>query len=147
VKHSHPHSATGPRLSSRTRAPWPQRLQERSYKLVTGGTDIPLVVVDLRETSITGDRAQASLEPAGLPCNKHPVPGDPRPLEIASGVRFGTSAATTRGLRGKEVAVVAAWIAELLDGLAANGDNAIVEQVIREKVAELADGFPIYTTT
>jgi len=51
--------------------------------------------VDLRGTSITGDRAQASLEAARLPCNKHLVPGDPRPLEIASGVRFGTSAVTT----------------------------------------------------
>jgi glycine hydroxymethyltransferase len=81
---------------------------------------------------------------ASLPCNKHVVPGDPQPLEIASGVRFGTSAVTTRGLRRKEVAAVATWIAELLEGLAAGSDNAVIEQVIREKVTELAQGFPIY---
>jgi glycine hydroxymethyltransferase len=122
-------------------------LEERGYKVVTGGTDTPLVLVDLRGTSITGDRAQASLEAAGLPCNKHLVPGDPRPLEIASGVRFGTSAITTRGLRSKEVAALATWIAELLDGLAADSDNAVIEHVIREKVTGLARAFPIYATT
>jgi glycine hydroxymethyltransferase len=121
-------------------------LEERGYKVVTGGTDTPLVLVDLRGTSITGDRAQASLEAAGLPCNKHLVPGDPRPLEIASGVRFGTSAVTTRGLRSKEVAALATWIAELLDGLAADSDNAVIEHVIREKLTELARAFPIYAT-
>jgi glycine hydroxymethyltransferase len=121
-------------------------LQERGYTLVSEGTDTPLVLIDLRGTSITGDRAQASLEAAGLPCNKQLVPGDPRPLAIASGVRFGTSAVTTRGLRRKEVAAVATWIAELLEGLAAGSDNAVVEQVIREKVTELAERFPIYAT-
>ena len=121
-------------------------LQERGYKLVSEGTDTPLVLVDLRRTTITGDRAHASLEGAGLPCNKQLVPGDPQPLAIASGVRFGTSAVTTRGLRRKEVAAVATWIAELLEGLAAGSDNAVVEQVIREKVTELGERFPIYAT-
>jgi glycine hydroxymethyltransferase len=84
---------------------------------------------------------------AGLPCNKHLVPGDPRPLEIASGVRFGTSAVTTRGLRRKEVAALATWIVELLEGLAADNDNAVIERVIHQKVTELARAFPIYATT
>jgi glycine hydroxymethyltransferase len=121
-------------------------LQERGYKVVSGGTDTPLVLVDLRGTGITGDRAQTRLEAAGLPCNKHLVPGDPQPLEIGSGVRFGTSAVTTRGLTRMEVATVASWIAELLDGLAANRNNTLIEQTIREQVAGLAQQFPIDPT-
>jgi glycine hydroxymethyltransferase len=121
-------------------------LEERGYKVVSSGTDTPLVLVDLRRAGITGERAQASLEAAGLPCNKNLVPGDPQPLEIGSGVRFGTSAVTTRGLTRTEITTVAGWVAELLDGLAANGDNALIEPTIREQVTELARHFPIYPT-
>jgi glycine/serine hydroxymethyltransferase len=92
------------------------------------------------------DRAQTSLEAAGLPWNKNLVPGDPQPLEIASGVRFGTSAVTTRGLTRTEIVTVASWIAEQLDGLAANGDNTLIEQTIREQVTGLAQQFPIYSS-
>jgi glycine hydroxymethyltransferase len=121
-------------------------LQERGYEVVSGGTDTPLVLVDLRGTGITGDCAQASLEAAGLPCNKNLVPGDTQPLDVSSGIRFGTSAVTTRGLTRTEIATVAGWIAELLDGLAANGDNTLIEQTIREQVTGLARQFPIYPT-
>jgi glycine hydroxymethyltransferase len=122
-------------------------LQERGYSVVSGGTDTPLILIDLRERGITGDRAQSSLEAAGLPCNKHLIPGDAQPLEICSGIRFGTSAVTTRGLRQAEMATVAGWIADLLDELATSGDNRPLEQTIRDKVTELAQQFPIYPHT
>src|SRR5262249_37886112 len=126
--------------------PLPGRLHERGYRIVTGGTDTPLVLVDLRGTRITGDRAQATFEAAGIPCNKNLVPGDPQPLEIASGVRFGTSAVTTRGLGRVEIDAVAGWIADLLDMLAVDSDTGRLERKIRERVAELAERFPIYPT-
>src|SRR5262245_5457058 len=122
------------------------RLHERGYRIVTGGTDTPLVLVDLRGTRITGDRAQTTLEAAGIPCNKNLVPGDPQPLEIGSGVRFGTSAVTTRGLGRVEIDAVAGWIADLLDMLAVDSDTGPLERKIREHVAELAERFPIYLT-
>jgi glycine hydroxymethyltransferase len=120
-------------------------LQRHGFTVITGGTDTPLVLVDLRAVGVTGDHAQSSLEAAGLPCNKHLIPGDVQPLEITSGVRLGTSAVTTRGLRAAEIAAVADWIARLLEGLAAKGtNNAIIEERIRKKVTELAHQFPIY---
>jgi glycine hydroxymethyltransferase len=121
-------------------------LQQRGYRVVTGGTDTPLVLVDLRATGLTGARAQSSLEAAGLPCNKNVIPGDGRPFETTSGVRFGVSAVTTRGLTQAHMTVVAEWIADLLDALAADGDNTLLEKRTRQRVAELAAGFPIYPT-
>jgi len=122
-------------------------LQSHGYDVVTGGTDTPLVLIDLRATGVTGDRAQSSLEAAGLPCNKQLIPGDHQPLEISSGIRFGTSAVTTRGLGASEITVVASWIAELLDGLATSEDNTRIEQTLRKRVTELAQEFPIYPPT
>ncbi len=119
-------------------------LQERGHKVVSGSTDTPLVLIDLRPNGITGDRAQSSLEAAGLSCNKHLIPGDPQPLEISSGVRFGTSAVTTRGLRQAEITTMATWIADLLDSLATKGDTRRIEQTLRDRVTELAQQFPIY---
>lgn len=119
-------------------------LQQRGYRVVTGGTDTPLVLVDLRATGLTGARAQTSLEAAGLPCNKNLIPGDAQPLEITSGVRFGVSAVTTRGLTRTHMTEVAEWIADLLDALATDRGSTTIAQRIREKVAELAARFPIY---
>lgn len=121
-------------------------LYEHGHKVVTGGTDTPLVLIDLRTTGVTGSRAQASLEAAGLPCNKNLVPGDAQPFETTSGVRFGVSAVTTRGLRQAQLVAVAEWIADLLDALARNGDTTLIEQRTKESVSELAQRFPIYPT-
>jgi glycine hydroxymethyltransferase len=89
---------------------------------------------------------QSSLEAAGLPCNKNLIPGDAQPFETTSGVRFGVSAVTTRGLRPAHLVAVAEWIADLLDALASNGDTTVIEQRARESVSELAERFPIYPT-
>jgi glycine hydroxymethyltransferase len=121
-------------------------LQQRGHRVVTGGTDTPLILIDLRATGLTGARVQSSLEAAGLPCNKNLIPGDAQPFETTSGVRFGVSAVTTRGLTRAHLTRVAEWIADLLDALATNEDTTLIERRTREKVGELAERFPIYPT-
>jgi glycine hydroxymethyltransferase len=95
---------------------------------------------------LTGDVAQPRLESLGLPCNKNLIPADPQPLAVSSGLRFGTSAVTTRGLRRPELASLAELIADVLDDLTANGrgTSAVAERV-RDEVAGLARRFPIYS--
>ncbi len=113
--------------------------------IVTGGTDTPLMLADLRPRGLTGDVASASLEAAGLTCNKNAVPFDPLPPKVTSGLRFGVSAATTRGFGVAEFEAIGAMIAEVLDALGAGPDNArTVEREVSEKVRVLCRAFPIY---
>lgn len=120
-------------------------LTERSYKLVAGGTDTALMLVDLRSSGLTGKAASASLEAAGLPCNKNTIPGDPQPPTVTSGLRLSAAAGTTRGFGASEFRQVGAWIADVLDGLAANPEaNERLERTIRARVNELCRRFPIY---
>jgi glycine hydroxymethyltransferase len=120
-------------------------LQERGYDIVTGGTDTPIVMVDLRRHGLTGDLAERSLENAGIPCNKNLVPGDPRKPSVTSGLRFGTSAVTTRGLRDPELRTLAGLVADILDGLLHQPEHiAKIEAEVRAQVEELARRFPIY---
>jgi glycine hydroxymethyltransferase len=122
-----------------------QVLGERGYHVVTGGTDTPLVLVDLRSKGLTGDLVQTRLEAVGLPCNKNLVPGDSEALEVTSGVRFGTSGVTTRGLRAPEVLRLGEVIADVLDDLAIGRDGTEeVATSARTTVAELASAFPLY---
>ena len=119
-------------------------LADRGYRIVTGGTDTPLVVVDLRPQGLTGAVAERSLEAAGITCNRNLVPGDTAAPAITSGLRFGTSAITTRGLRRTEVTVVAGLIADVLDGLVSSSDgNMATEQRVAKGVEELTAQFPI----
>jgi len=120
-------------------------LAERGVGVVTGGTDTPLVLVDLRPQGLTGARAAESLEAAGLTCNKNAVPGDRRPPTVTSGVRLGASAGTTRGFGEPEFRAIGELTAEVLAGLAANGeDNGAVERRVCAQVRELCRRFPIY---
>ena len=120
-------------------------LMERGVDVVTGGSDTPLVVVDLRKKNLTGAEASASLERAGLTCNKNSIPGDTRPPTVTSGLRFGVSAGTTRGFRTSEFETIGHLISDVIDGLAGNGDDmSLVEARIMEKVVELTRQFPIY---
>jgi glycine hydroxymethyltransferase len=120
-------------------------LSRRGYEVVTGGTDTPLVLVDLRAAGLTGDRVQSQLEAVGLPCNKNLIPGDPQPMQVTSGVRFGTSGVTTRGLRQPELQLLGDVIADILDDLAAKpmGTPSVVAKA-KDTVAELAEDFPLY---
>jgi glycine hydroxymethyltransferase len=115
-------------------------LAERGYSIVTGGTDTPLVVVDLRPNGLTGDVASESLERAGIPCNKNLVPGDTEKPSVTSGLRIGTSAVTTRGVRVDEMRQIAGLVADVLDAV---GDPE-VEAAVRSDVDVLSCRFPIY---
>jgi glycine hydroxymethyltransferase len=118
-------------------------LLSRGYALVTGGTDTHIVLVDLRAKGLTGKVAEAALERAGLTCNKNGIPFDPMPPAQTSGIRLGSSAATTRGFRRKEFEQVGLLIAEMLDHLAA-GSEKEVERSVREEVLKLCRRFPLY---
>ncbi len=120
-------------------------LQERGYNIITGGTDSPLVMVDLRSNGLTGDVCSDSLEAAHLPCNKNLVPGDTQKPSVTSGLRFGLSAVTTRGLRAPQVEFVAKLVADVLQPLTVpRGDNREAERDARESVIQLCREFPIY---
>jgi glycine hydroxymethyltransferase len=120
-------------------------LVERGCAIVSGGTDTHLMLVDLRPKKLTGKAAEASLERAGITCNKNGVPFDPEKPMVTSGVRLGTPVGTTRGFGGAEFRLVGELIGDVLDGLAANpNDNAAAERSARARVAQLCHRFPIY---
>ncbi len=123
-------------------------LGARGLDIVSGGTDTHLMLVDLRPKGLTGKQAEASLERAGITCNKNGIPFDPERPTVTSGVRLGSPAATTRGFGVGEFRLVGELIAEVLDGLAANPeDNAALETSVRARVEELCGRFPIYAPT
>ncbi len=115
-------------------------LQSRGYKIVSGGTDNHLFLLDLVDKNITGKDADAALGRAHMTVNKNAVPNDPRPPAISSGLRIGTPAATTRGFKEAEAVQVSNWIADILDRM---GDESTVDRV-RGEVAELCRRFPVY---
>ena len=117
------------------------RLQARGYRIVSGGTDNHLFLIDLSDKNITGKEADAALGAAHITVNKNAVPNDPRPPMVTSGIRIGTPAVTTRGFKEKEVEEVADLIAEVLD---AEGSPEAIASV-REKATALCRRFPVYT--
>jgi len=122
-------------------------LKEGGLDIVSQGTDCHLMLVDLRPMGVTGKAAEASLERAGMTCNKNAIPFDPEKPTITSGIRLGSPAATTRGFRAAEFKQIGEMILEVLAGLAKNSDdNSAVEQRVRGRVAELCKRFPIYPT-
>ncbi len=123
-----------------------ETLRGGGLDLVSGGTDTHVLLVDLRPKGLTGKAAEAALGRANITCNKNGVPFDPEKPTITSGVRLGTPAATTRGFGVAEFQQVGSCILEVLDGLAANGEdgNATVEESVAKKIVELTDRFPIY---
>ena len=116
------------------------RMQKRGYRIVSGGTDNHLFLIDLSDKQITGKDADAALGRAFITVNKNAVPNDPRPPAITSGLRIGTPAGTTRGFGVAEFEQVADWIADVLD---ANGAEATVDRV-RGEVIALCRRFPVY---
>ena len=121
------------------------KLVEQGCDIVSGGTDTHLILVDLRPKGLTGKAAEASLETAGITCNKNGIPFDPEKPFVTSGVRLGTPAGTTRGFGIAEFIQIGDLISEVLDSLAANPkDNSTVEDEIRKQVEELCERFPVY---
>jgi glycine hydroxymethyltransferase len=123
-----------------------ESLASAGYAIVAGGTDNHLMLVDLRPKKLTGKAAEAALGRASITCNKNGVPFDPEKPTITSGIRLGSPAATSRGFGAAEFTEVGAMIVEVLDGLAANGEegNMAVEAAVRLRVHELTKRFPIY---
>ncbi len=120
-------------------------LVDEGLDIVAGGTDTHLMLVDLRPKKLTGNVAEASLERAGLTCNKNGIPFDPEKPSVTSGIRLGTPAGTTRGFATDEFRAVGRLIGKVFDGLATNAnDNSAIEREVREEVAALCLRFPIY---
>ena len=115
-------------------------LRQRGYKSVSGGTDNHLFLLNLIDKNITGKEADAALGRAHITVNKNAVPNDPRPPMVTSGLRIGTPAVTTRGMKEAEVKQLSNWIADVLD---AKGDESVVDRV-RTGVIALCRRFPVY---
>ncbi|MBF8291677.1 MAG: glycine hydroxymethyltransferase [Steroidobacteraceae bacterium] len=115
-------------------------LIRRGYRIVSGGTDNHLFLLDLIGRTYTGKDADAALGRAHMTVNKNAVPNDPRPPFVTSGLRIGTPAITTRGLGLEESRQVGSWIADVLDGM---GDESVVKRV-RAQVLALCGRFPVY---
>ncbi|WP_372573227.1 serine hydroxymethyltransferase [Ruegeria jejuensis] len=113
---------------------------------VTHGTDTHVVLVDLRPKGVKGNATEKALGRAHITCNKNGVPFDPEKPTITSGIRLGSPAGTTRGFGEAEFRQIADWIIEVVDGLAANGEdgNDEVEAKVKAQVADLCAKFPIY---
>ncbi len=122
-----------------------ETLIKGGFAITTGGTDNHLMLVDLRPKKLNGKISEASLEHAGITCNKNGIPYDTEKPTITSGVRLGTPAATTRGFGVEEFREVGKMIIRVLDALAANPqNNGAVEQEVRKEVSALCKRFPIY---
>ena len=135
-----PSSATTPRKLSRTPKCSAKHCSAAGYRLVSGGTDNHLLLVDVFEKGILGSEAELALGKAGITVNKNSIPWDTNPPLKPSGIRVGTPALTTRGMKEPEMRTIAAWIVKALDQ---RNDDAALER-IRGEVAELANQFPLY---
>ncbi|MGA9592448.1 MAG: serine hydroxymethyltransferase [Candidatus Acidiferrales bacterium] len=115
-------------------------IARRGFRIVSGGTDNHLFLVEIHSRGLTGSAAQPAFDRAGITINKNSIPFDPLPPMKAGGIRAGTPAVTTRGMREPEMEKIAGWIAEVLEHL---GDEA-TEKRVRGEVAALAAQFPLY---
>ena len=122
------------------------RLMGGGLDIVTGGTDTHVLLVDLRPKGVKGNATEKALGRANITCNKNGIPFDDEKPTITSGIRLGSPAGTTRGFGKPEFTQIADWIVEVVDGLAANGEeaNAPVEAKVKAEVGSLCARFPIY---
>ncbi|MGH7452506.1 MAG: serine hydroxymethyltransferase [bacterium] len=117
-----------------------KKLIDLGYDIVSGGTDTHLMLVDLRNRELTGKDAEATLEAAGITVNKNMVPEDPQPPTVTSGIRIGTPALTTRGMKENEMREVAF----LMDKILSDINNEAVLQRVSDQVLDLCKRFPLY---
>ncbi len=117
-------------------------LSERGLRLVSGGTDNHLLLVDVSSIGLSGQEAEDQLHAVDLTCNKNLIPYDKQPPMRTSGIRVGTAAITTRGLGREEMTRMGNWIADILES---KGDAGVAKRV-KSEVAEVAAAFPIYRT-
>ena len=117
-----------------------EELTAGGLRIVSGGTDNHLMLVDLRAKKVTGKAAEEALEKAGITCNKNAIPNDPEKPFITSGVRLGTPAITARGMKENETKQIARMIIKVLENI--NDENKISE--VKEEVLKLTEAFPLY---
>ncbi len=115
---------------------------ESGYRLVSGGTDTHLILVDVFSKGITGKQAELALDQAGITVNKNTIPFDPHPPLVTSGIRLGTPALTSRGMGESEMHLIGQWIGEVLDQV----EDVEVQKKIRSRVRELSEQFPLYAS-
>ncbi len=115
-------------------------LVSKGYKIVSGGTDTHLMLVDLRKQDITGKAAEHALDEAGITVNKNTVPFETRSPFVTSGIRIGTPALTTRGMKEKEMETIGEWIHQTLTNI----EDAGFHSKTRQKVRELCEQFPLH---
>ncbi|MBA84017.1 serine hydroxymethyltransferase [Thalassobius sp. S69A] len=122
------------------------QLMKGGLDIVTGGTDTHVMLVDLRPKGVKGNATEKALGRAHITTNKNGIPFDPEKPMVTSGIRLGTPAGTTRGFGEAEFRQIADWIVEVVDGLAANGEdgNAEVEAKVKAEVEALCQKFPLY---
>jgi len=118
-----------------------EELMRLGFRLVSGGTDNHLILMDLTDKGITGKQAEEALARAGIVVNKNSIPFDKRGPKVTSGIRIGTPALTTRGFKEDEMKFIASLISEVLNQI----DSDQVIKKVRSKVKELCNSFPIYT--
>jgi len=116
------------------------KLSEFGFDIVSGGTDNHLMLIDLTNKNITGKQAENSLEKAGITVNKNMVPFDQRSPFVTSGIRIGTPAVTTRGMKENEMKLIADFMNDAIN----NFDDANKLEKIRHDVKQLCSGFPLY---
>jgi glycine hydroxymethyltransferase len=117
-----------------------ETLAGAGFRVVSGGTDTHLMLVDVFSRKVTGKQAQACLEQAGITVNKNAIPFDVNPPAVASGIRIGTPAVTTRGMKEPEMRQIGGWIAEALN----NVENPQALHRLRDQVSDLTARFPLY---
>ena len=115
-------------------------LREHDLRMVSGGTDNHLVLVDLRDEEVTGKEAEEALEDADIVVNKNSVPHDPKPPQVTSGIRIGTPALTTRGMEENELEEIGRMIGEVVK----NPEEEVLKDEVGERVSELLEEFPLY---
>ena len=119
-----------------------EELQKRDYKLCFGGTDNHLLLIDVTPKGVSGKQAQIALDKAGITVNKNMIPDDPRSPMDPSGIRLGTPAITTRGMKEEEMRVIAGWIDEAI----VNWQDETKLAALKQQVVELTKKFPLYLT-
>lgn len=115
-------------------------LTDNGFRLVSGGSDNHLLLIDLSNKKVTGKEAEKALDKAGITVNKNAIPFDQQPPAITSGIRVGTPALTTRGMKEKEMEIIAGWFNDVIGDI--NNENK--QKEIAKKVKELCESFPIY---
>jgi glycine hydroxymethyltransferase len=116
-------------------------IASRGYRIVSGGTDTHLMLVDVFSKGINGKQAEQALDKAGITVNKNTIPFDQNPPLTPSGIRIGTPALTTRGMKEAEMEAIGTWITEVLDSVT----DESVQRRVRKSVQELCEKFPLYS--